>query len=179
MIFRYYPEIHFYTQFRNQNSRKNSLTPKKFHFWRPIFINQHIVSKSKSNFRRKHRWPSGKVLGQSLTFPEIISLKRETPSLDLFHGLSFIYFPIIIPKFFHTSLWFQETSKSCFFLTHKILSRRKKNQMGLTSPFRQPRQYLTPTAWELWVKIYMDEKFGSQSKFVKIAIFRFYIEFEI
>ena len=39
-----------------------------------------------------------------------------------------------------------------FILSEKILSRkkmRKNKQMGLTSPSRQPGQYLIPTAWEL------------------------------
>ena len=32
---------------------------------------------------------------------------------------------------------------------NKCVSQRKKKQMGLKSPFRQPRQYLIPIAWEL------------------------------
>ena len=47
-IFHYYPEIHFYTHFWNQYLRKNSLTPKKFHCRRPIFIKQHIFIQSES-----------------------------------------------------------------------------------------------------------------------------------
>ena len=42
IIFRYYPEIHFYTHFWNPNSRKNSST-QKFHFRRPIFINYYTL----------------------------------------------------------------------------------------------------------------------------------------
>ena len=50
MIFRYYPQIHFYIHFWNQNWRKNSLAPKKFNFRRPIFNNHHIFNWSKDSF---------------------------------------------------------------------------------------------------------------------------------
>ena len=40
MIIRYYPEIDFAPIFEIIMHEKNSLIPKKFHFRRPIFINQ-------------------------------------------------------------------------------------------------------------------------------------------
>ena len=38
------------------------------------------------------------------------------------------------------------SSAKKFYLEESI---EGKSKLGLTSPFRQPRQYLTPTAWEL------------------------------
>ena len=52
---------------------------------------------------------------------------------------------------------------SCFCLAQNILSRRQyiqKTQIGLTSPFRQPKQYLTPTALELSKKTFLGQKFN-------------------
>ena len=43
-FFRYYPWIHFYILFWNQNLRKKFLDTKKIHFRSPIFINQHKVN---------------------------------------------------------------------------------------------------------------------------------------
>ena len=58
----------------------------------------------------------------------------------------------------------------------------KITQIGLTSPFRQPRQYLTPTAWEL--KILFFEMNFSQCPYLKtlsVQVFplTFYLLFNI
>ena len=151
MIFRDYPEI-----------LKNSLTPKKFHFGRPIFINQHILSKSKSNDVRKKGWLSGQELGSdaldavsSIPPPDSLLLFQKESHLNVkrYSWICFSFFiylfPNYYPEIFSYIASIPRNKQILFFLAHKTLSRRKKNQMERTSPVRQPRQYITPTACEL------------------------------
>ena len=93
----------------------------------------------------------------------------------------FRYYPEI---HFDTHFWnkkswkiFLDTKKNHF--RRKILSWRKKwkkKQMGLKSPSQQPRQYLTPTAWEfigIWVPwiFYFNYKNSNPFKYLIYSVF--------
>ena len=56
------------------------------------------------------------------------------------------WFFVIIVKFFFTFIFEIKIHEK------KIMDTKKfhvRIQIGLTNPFRQPRRYLTPTAWDL------------------------------
>ena len=70
---------------------------------------------------------------------------------------SFLH-PFLKSKFTKKIPWQKKNFifKGRLFLSRKILFLKKvdteKKRIGLTSPFRRPRQFLTPTVWELNLK---------------------------